>query len=270
MERQDKYHKPFTLAWFLQRITVVLKERRLPDMTLFKKKVNALFLKQNVAKDALYTRIPSELLEPASHRHSRSLIISRNEKEDQKFINNYFDRIYLTSPHSRSDTRLAMVRKLKSLGIQATIIETDDSKANILDDSTGLLTVLKDAQKNNFQRILHLKDTVIFAHDFNNKFRGSIENIPGDWQLLYLGSCKENRNDNSDLDGTFALGIDSSIFKPLEKGLQKSLSSQKPFPSGIEGLSREKCMVLVPNLVIDSDEIRNKGQEFVEQTFNGI
>jgi glycosyltransferase involved in cell wall biosynthesis len=264
MKNPEKYHKPFTLAWFLHRTSVVIRERRLPDMTLIKKQVSSLFQKSKAGKMPGYLRLPAELLEPASCRHAKPLIITRDKTGEQKFINSYFDQVYVTSPHSRHDTRLAMIRRLKHLGIVARIIETDDSGKIAGNELKGLSIVLNDAMNNHFGRILHLKDTVLFAKDFHARLREALANIPGDWHLLFLGSSDENLADNLRLTGTFAVGIDSSIFRSLKKSIDKSLSEKIAHPNVFSGISTEKCIVLPPVLAVDSETVGSKGNGSAE------
>lgn len=271
MKNTEKYHRPFTLAWFLQRTFTVLKERRTPDMTLFKKELKTFFKRQDKKQTnsyKSYTAIPAELLEPGSYHHAHPLTINRNEKEQPNFINDYFDRIYVTSPHSRSDTRLEMIRRLKHLGIVATIVETDDRELTRNEDLKGLAIILKDARENHFRRILHLKDTVIFTNDFHVKFREAVTNIPDDWKLLFLGSYRNTPTLNLLLSGTFAIGIDSSLFRSMEKSIQTGISNKSSSPLVIPGLSTEMCKILSPPLAIDYSKVNMDGSGLAEFNFS--
>ena len=49
------------------------------------------------------------------------------------------------------------------------------------------LAVLKSARKNNAPNILIFEDDCIFDAEFNQEFRRYINQLPGDWDMLFLG-----------------------------------------------------------------------------------
>lgn len=142
--------------------------------------------------------------------------------------------------------------------------------------------ILKDAQKRGFERILCFDDDVLFHKDFEKKFCSAIGKIPEDWKLLYLGASQylwkspqgltypDPKGEEqpfyfpNNTDGSFALGLDVSVFDIL---LDDILRMNCPFDSGpLRTVNRrypQSCFVLDPNLVIAdvSDSDIREGQE---------
>jgi GR25 family glycosyltransferase involved in LPS biosynthesis len=52
--------------------------------------------------------------------------------------------------------------------------------------------VLRDAVENNYDKIAIFEDDVFFAEDFENKFSAFVENVPDDWQFIYLAANLHN------------------------------------------------------------------------------
>ena len=133
--------------------------------------------------------------------------------------------------------------------------------------------ILKNAIKNKYQKILCFDDDAIFYQDFEQMFKDKIKLIADNWKLLYLGATQHSWNFPHALrydditksgfdkeehyyhpvatDGSFAIGINQSIFKLLLKEINKMNCS---FDSGplrsVNEKYPNKCFVLQPNLVI--------------------
>lgn len=133
--------------------------------------------------------------------------------------------------------------------------------------------ILQEARNNKSRRILCFDDDVIFHKNFNSLIQQAIQNIPQNWKLLYLGATQHlwdfpsaikypdatlNTYDSSQnyyhplyTDGSFAVGIDQSVFSTLIEEVEKMNCS---FDSGpmrkIMQKSQESCVVIQPNLVI--------------------
>ena len=220
--------------------------------------------------------------------------------DKQTDIEEYFDKIYILNLERRQDRWNVMKNRLNSKNITSCIryIGIDGNlhyykcqyakytkmpfnkydnlykrKAIPSSGSWAILlsmhSLLKDAIKNNYKRILLLQDDIIFHNDFNNLFKKKINKISENWKLLYLGASQkkwENIQINreigyykpSNTDGAFAVGIDCSIFGILIKEIEKI---QAPFDSGalqfIQKKYSEQCFVFFPNIIIadvrDSD-----------------
>lgn len=133
--------------------------------------------------------------------------------------------------------------------------------------------ILEEAQDNKLRRILCFDDDVIFHKDFNDLIDKAIRKVPQDWKLLHLGATQHlwdfpsaikysdaaiKAYDSSQdyyhplyTDGSFAVGIDQSVFSTLINEIGKMNCS---FDSGplrkIMQESQDSCVVIQPNLVI--------------------
>lgn len=142
--------------------------------------------------------------------------------------------------------------------------------------------LLRDAQKNNYNRILVLQDDVLFHKKFHDEFLKVPTWVPENWKLLYLGGTQHSWNyiiesskfyyPNGTTDGAFAVGIHSSIYEEL---IAEILKFDMPVDSGALRTLQQKYLydsyVLFPNLIIadirDSDlrqsrDFANFGQRF--------
>jgi glycosyltransferase involved in cell wall biosynthesis len=147
-------------------------------------------------------------------------------------------------------------------------------------DSVGAWAYLKtyelifeESISKGYEKILCFDDDVIFDKDFNEKLLENEALIKEDWKLFYLGATQHlwvfpnaikypddqiTAFDNTQsfyhplyTDGSFAVGIDSSVFKLLLAEVKKYNCS---FDSGpmrrIMQLYQDECIVLQPNIVI--------------------
>jgi glycosyltransferase involved in cell wall biosynthesis len=138
--------------------------------------------------------------------------------------------------------------------------------------------ILLQAKEKGHKRILWFDDDVLFHSDFPNQFQSFIESIPPDWKLIYLGASQHSWNFPKALhypdlsknffdpkepfyfpkmtDGSFAIGIDASVFDLLLEEISKMNCS---FDSGplrtVVQHYPEHCFVANPNLVIA--DVRN-------------
>jgi glycosyltransferase involved in cell wall biosynthesis len=133
--------------------------------------------------------------------------------------------------------------------------------------------VLLDAQKNNFKRILCFDDDVLFHINLESMLDSSVKNIPSDWKLLYLGATQHLWDVPKHLkypdrigsegfdkvpfyypvrtDGSFAIGIDSSVFNNILESISQMNCSLDSGPlRDIQQKYPDECFVLMPNLVV--------------------
>lgn len=152
-------------------------------------------------------------------------------------INKYFDHIYCLNLDRRPDKWERVNNRFKDLGIiveRYSAVDGEDISSEILSYykvinryALGCLyshyNIIKDASFNNYKRILILEDDVIFCNNFHDKFLEFIK-IADNWKLLYLGgsqhywkgiNIKGKYYHPQKLDGTFAYGIDSSIYQDI-------------------------------------------------------
>jgi glycosyltransferase involved in cell wall biosynthesis len=318
--------KPWTFLWFMQRIIVVLKEFRLPQID-FKSELESFNVRRKQTAE-IKERIndyknktrnqsfrPLHIKTESEGEFSLYPIIIKESLRDQHLINFYFDKIFVVNLKSRSDRRLQMVQRLVQLGIRADIFFADNgySKENVNEflhyyqqpvggedahrfeiffkkkaiQSPGAWGYLKTykrllqyAMDQGFKRILCLDDDIIEHEQFHLLFESRIKDIPQDWKLLYLGATQhswtsiETDENNINLvdkfsgsspyyhpkytDGSFAIGIDHSVFQLLLDEIERMNCS---FDTGalreVNFTFPDKTFVMLPNLVIadvsDSD-----------------
>jgi glycosyl transferase family 25 len=169
------------------------------------------------------------------------------------------DKIYVINLEREKENKQMMIKKLKKYNIQADFVKAVDSKdKNIIEEykyyknkhiipfdvtksgdlyrSCGAyacllshIKVLKDAIKNDYNRICIFQDDIIFHKNFYNELLDKIKKIPK-WDILYLGQCgnkKFNPIDyykcNNSIRGFFAVVLNKNIFIKLYKLLKKKI-----------------------------------------------
>lgn len=148
--------------------------------------------------------------------------------------------------------------------------------------------LLEYAKAKGYRRILCLDDDVLFHRDFHAAFGEAVRKLPAGWKLLYLGATqhqwepldKEPLNKNlrqTDgswgpfyhphyTDGTFAIGIDCSVYDILLQEITKmNCSVDSGAMRHVCRLYPGSCFVLVPNLIVanvmESDITHSREQE---------
>ena len=265
----EKEFRPFSFRWFIQRIMVVIRERRLPDLYLIRKKMK---------RPAVTAKAPPASVAKPMHRRNRlgmtefeehlisdeagdfgKFPVFPQQPERKKYINEFFDQVYVISHRLRSAERLRIVSRLQQLNIEAVVTECEgelalgkDTGINLYDENSAgyrqtFRKILSDAVDNNYRKILCLQDAVVFSHGFHDKFRLAAGKLPDNWKILFLGDIKDNLKKT----GIFALGIHTGIFPQIIGELDRNE------PSGISGImhdiaaqDRSQCIVLSPHLVI--------------------
>lgn len=140
----------------------------------------------------------------------------------QSPVNRYFDQVYVINLARRPDRKLAMLQKLRRLGIRAEFVTSIDGteegplrafqryaesplgdhplerlqqrKLITSPGAWGYLktyyAVLLDADQRGYQRILCLDDDLLFDREFTARFEVFTNRVPEDWVLLYLGASQ--------------------------------------------------------------------------------
>ncbi len=134
-------------------------------------------------------------------------------------------------------------------------------------------SILSDAVQNKYRKILCFDDDVLFRSDFETFLEPGLKQIPSSWKLLYLGATQHAwdkiNNDKVpgqssaddprkpayyhpfETDGSFAVGIDHSVFEEILTELELMNCA---FDSGALRALQQKypgeCFVITPNLVI--------------------
>lgn len=133
--------------------------------------------------------------------------------------------------------------------------------------------LLSEAKRLGFSRILVFDDDVIFHKDFERNLEDSYKHIPSSWKLLYLGATQHDWgvpyhvNYPEDVaqkdfekhpfyhpvktDGSFAVGIDSSVYDDILRQIEPMNCA---FDSGplrwVQQYYPGQCFVMNPNLVV--------------------
>jgi len=118
--------------------------------------------------------------------------------------------------------------------------------------------IIRDAIKNNYQKILILEDDICPHKDFHNEINKISELlISNEWDLLYLGASQHNWDDITVKDGiykskntlgSFALAINSNTFKKLLRLYQNFDKSHDELVLDFQ--SNHDCYVIYPNIII--------------------
>lgn len=141
--------------------------------------------------------------------------------------------------------------------------------------------IIEDAIKHKWKRILIFDDDVIFSKNFDERLIIREEIIKKDWKLLYFGASQYNWKPISfnnkyyhpvNTDGSFAIGIDNSVYEELLIEIKKM---EVTLDSGalryIHTKYKSDCYVFYPNLCIadvtNSDISGPRSQETLGDKF---
>lgn len=158
------------------------------------------------------------------------------------------------------------------------------SRGSLFIDSPGVLgyirtyeSLIRYALENKLKRILVFEDDTVLAKDFGRKLKEFLANVDRAWKVLHLGASQydwspveeDPRGTNPGFYhpeifatcGSFAMGLDISIYEKLLENLKQPDSPFDQIPLGlIYREHRDKCFVAYPNLVVAdvrSSTIRN-------------
>ncbi len=137
-------------------------------------------------------------------------VVERNEKKitpktttfsSLSKLNKFVDNVYLINLKRREDRLNHMNDEFDKISISFKRFNAVDGK-NLGDDlkSSQIATlrshvgVVKDALRMGYDKIAIFEDDIVFCDDFNKRFEHYSENVPKDWDIMYLGahfsSCK--------------------------------------------------------------------------------
>lgn len=244
----------------------------------------------------------------ASVEYSPMIVNESLDTHELSHIHHYFDHIYVINLGKRLDRRVEMIQKLNKYRIRAEIFSAVDGysfenqqefsdfyKQPVGSHGTHSLekelmkkmipspgawgylktykSILSDAARKKYRKILCFDDDVLFRSDFENVMETGLKQIPSSWKLFYLGATQhawDEINNYKDpgqsstvdpkkpayyhpveTDGSFAVGIDHSVFDEILKELELMNCA---FDSGALRALQQKypreCFVITPNLVI--------------------
>lgn len=128
------------------------------------------------------------------------------------------------------------------------------------------LNILKDAKANGYKNILILEDDIILHNNFFTEFKKFSASVGMQWKILQLGASQYKWTSVDEIDalkkglyhprrldtcGSFAIGIDASVFDEL---IEAESSLESPFDHLALGEIYERhlgsCFVSYPNIVM--------------------
>jgi len=112
-------------------------------------------------------------------------------------INTWFDAIYLINLDRRPERLENAIEQFEKFGI-GNVLRFPAIDGNTLDKHPTLnagqlgctvshLLILHNAKDNHYNRILILEDDIVLSDDFNEILDRSIDELPDDWCMFYLG-----------------------------------------------------------------------------------
>lgn len=126
--------------------------------------------------------------------------IEFKEKENVKdtIFNNFVDKTYVINLERRKDRLEHITKEMRKINVnfnrfnaidgkKLSNIKLPDINKSIIATVRSHSGVIKDAIKNKYQKIAIFEDDVIFCDDFDKRFKYYLENIPNDWDIMYLG-----------------------------------------------------------------------------------
>lgn len=121
-------------------------------------------------------------------------------------LNNFFDHIYCLNLDRRNDRWESVQQEFLKLNIKPERISAIDGKnlkfsmQNDWSETTkacaainiNCIHIFKNAKERGFKNILIFEDDITFDINFNKIFKSAIEQLPENWEMLYLGGCHKN------------------------------------------------------------------------------
>lgn len=206
---------------------------------------------------------------------------SRNEDKNLVNLNQYFDKIYIVNLKDDEKKLKKFKHKINKLDLTYELFNAVDGESlefdlpeyamtNEYEQGCLLshLTIIKQAQENNYSRILIFEDDVKFAENFLVHVQKL--NIIKQWKLIYLGGSQHDWSYIKYIDdfyyakdtcGTFAYGIDCSIYSEiLHRHKDNPTLTIDTILRHIQNKHTEECYVFYPNLCsasVSESKIRN-------------
>ena len=112
-------------------------------------------------------------------------------------INKLVDKSYVINLERRKDRLEHIKKEFDKIDLDYKVFVAIDGMKldlDISDVNKGIIGairshtgVVKDAIKNNYQIIAVFEDDIIFCDDFDERLKYYLDNVPNDWDILYLG-----------------------------------------------------------------------------------
>lgn len=113
-------------------------------------------------------------------------------------LNEYFEHIYCINLKKRPNRWKEVLKEFEKINCKVERFEAVDgqnfkhlAQGNIMPGDIGCIkshiNILKKMIDENIEKILVFEDDVVFEKDFNIKFKEYYEEIPENWDIVYLG-----------------------------------------------------------------------------------
>jgi len=191
----------------------------------------------------------------------------RKKSSQNSIFNTLVDETYIINLERRKDRMSHMSLEMKRLGIPYKRFDAIDGEKleekTIINKSTvatirSHIGVIKNASKNGYNKIAVFEDDIIFCDDFESRFKYYLENIPTDWDIMYLGchfnACadpillKNNVYKIKESYGCFSMILNNQngIFQKIINNVIETM----PYDDYIKVLQKElNCYVFMPFFV---------------------
>lgn len=201
----------------------------------------------------------------------------RKKSSKENTFNSLVDESYVINLERRQDRMEHMGIQMKNLEILYKRFDAVDGQKIKGDTilSKGALGavrshigVIKDAIQNDYQKIAVFEDDIIFCDDFDTRLKYYLENLPVDWDIMYLGCHFNSCSDPTHLKnnvyriresyGCFAMILNNQhgLFNKILNNVNELI----PYDDYIKSLQKDlNCYVFMPFFVKSMDTISDIG-----------
>lgn len=210
----ENYYKPWSLKWIIQRFILLIKERRLPQLSVHNLVVDYKFTREVRKQLRSYQDgkgpgkgNPALSFFSVSPSYELEEMVTCEKVPDGELspLNSYFDHVYVVNLERRADRRMEMIQKLNALKIKAEFFKAEDgySDQNVAEFNRYMETPI-DPEK---------------AHELEIKLKRKVIYSPGAWGTLktYKRLIEDARSRNFRRilclqdDAVFALDFDRQL-----------------------------------------------------------
>jgi len=129
-------------------------------------------------------------------------VTEKKENFNSSTLNKFVDNVYLINLKRRDDRLNHMINEFDKINVSFKRFNAIDGK--IMGDGLkssqvaclrSHVGVIRDALRMGYNRFVIFEDDVIFCDDFEKRFKYYSENVPDDWDIMYLG-CNLHSSSN--------------------------------------------------------------------------
>jgi hypothetical protein len=206
-------------------------------------------------------------------------IKNHKRKKSSKYntFNSLVDESYVINLERRQDRMVHMELQMKEMEIlykRFDAIDGQKIKGDTILQKGALgavrshIGVIKDAIHNNYQKIAVFEDDIIFCDDFDTRLKYYLENLPEDWDIMYLGCHFNACNDPILLKNNVykireSYGCFSMILNNQHGLFQKivdNVTELMPYDDYIKTLQNDlNCYIFIPFFVKSMNTVSDIG-----------